>query len=423
MNTAFRRLAALAAIIGSSFTLNAQLPVDWNVAELYNKVPHASEIPNMCTADGVKAVRLDGLTYKGEPASFFAYYQVPEGADAEHPVPAVVLVHGGGGSAYANWVQEWVKRGYAAISMDTTGKIPARIENDPLGLGWANWAILPGGVNLNWGGYERALLPIEDQWAYHAVTEVVLAHNFLRSLPGVDAERTGITGNSWGGFLTILTGAVDNRFKFVAPLYACSFYDQFKNNLSLPGDETSNRWLELWDPSHYLPEIKAPLMMYGGAGDVCFDFGCLEKSFLTATCPLWRVTFPAVIHTDGGAPEGRPAEVYAFAEQILKGGDCIPAVTLGQSGKKKLLAKFDTDLKKVTRLDFFYTTDREGKWQDRKWQTVQYDLLSDKNLSKAAAKGEVYIPVPEGIYDCFVNVVTEDGLSCSSQMLEVAPKE
>ena len=35
--------------------------------------------------------------------------------------PGIVLVHGGGGTAFANWAQLWAKRGYAAIAMDLAG--------------------------------------------------------------------------------------------------------------------------------------------------------------------------------------------------------------------------------------------------------------------------------------------------------------
>ena len=32
--------------------------------------------------------------------------------------PAVICVHGGGGTAFPAWVQAWVDRGYAAIALD-----------------------------------------------------------------------------------------------------------------------------------------------------------------------------------------------------------------------------------------------------------------------------------------------------------------
>lgn len=36
----------------------------------------------------------------------------------------MVLVHGGGGTAFADWVKLWTARGYAAISMSYDGMMP-----------------------------------------------------------------------------------------------------------------------------------------------------------------------------------------------------------------------------------------------------------------------------------------------------------
>ena len=48
---------------------------------------------------------------------------------------AVVLVHGGGGTAFSEWVKLWAKRGYAAIAMDLAGCGPKRVRLDDGGPG------------------------------------------------------------------------------------------------------------------------------------------------------------------------------------------------------------------------------------------------------------------------------------------------
>jgi dienelactone hydrolase len=65
--------------------------------------------------------------------------------------------------------------------------------------------------------------PIGDHWAYHAVAAVVLGHSLIRSFPEVDASRIGVTGISWGGYLTCIVAGVDDRFRFAAPVYGCGF--------------------------------------------------------------------------------------------------------------------------------------------------------------------------------------------------------
>ena len=47
----------------------------------------------------------------------FAWCGLPAAA-AGTKSPAMVLVHGGGGTAFEHWVRLWNDRGYAAIAMD-----------------------------------------------------------------------------------------------------------------------------------------------------------------------------------------------------------------------------------------------------------------------------------------------------------------
>ena len=59
----------------------------------------------------MKAVYFDGLSYTGAPTRVYAYVGIPFGAGVGSPVPGVVLVHGGGGTAFQDWVTEWTNRG------------------------------------------------------------------------------------------------------------------------------------------------------------------------------------------------------------------------------------------------------------------------------------------------------------------------
>jgi len=96
----------------------AKLPVRWDLAKLFN--PPKTHEDSEHGAGDVKAIFYDGLSWKGQPTRVFAYYGLPKNQGTQK-VPAMVLVHGGGGSAFIPWVQLWVSRGYAAISMDTCG--------------------------------------------------------------------------------------------------------------------------------------------------------------------------------------------------------------------------------------------------------------------------------------------------------------
>ena len=102
----------------------------------------------------------------------------------------MVLIHGGGGTAFEEWVRLWVDRGYAAIAMDTCGQIPVGQ--------YGRWFRDEQGGPAGWGGLEQIDQPQTDQWAYHAVADVILAHSLIRSLPEVDAAADGFNGNLLG---------------------------------------------------------------------------------------------------------------------------------------------------------------------------------------------------------------------------------
>ena len=53
-------------------------------------------------ATGPRELYYPGVTYNGKPTRVFAYYGKPEG---NGPFPAMVLVHGGGGKAFPDWVK------------------------------------------------------------------------------------------------------------------------------------------------------------------------------------------------------------------------------------------------------------------------------------------------------------------------------
>ena len=73
---------------------------------------------------GIKAAVFDGMPRNGRKTAVFAYIGIPEQADAGHRAPGIVLMHGGGGHAFVQWVKMWRDRGYAAIAIDNTGYFP-----------------------------------------------------------------------------------------------------------------------------------------------------------------------------------------------------------------------------------------------------------------------------------------------------------
>lgn len=141
-----------------------------------------------------------GRPVDGRPTGAFAYLGIPTGSA---PVPAVVLVHGGGGVAFPQWVDEWNRRGYAAIAFCHTGYRPPD-GGDPLpetDAGWTREPLpgcswLPGPDN---DSMEHTAGPLERQWMFHAVSLTIRAHNLLRAVPRVDAGGSALPASPGAG--------------------------------------------------------------------------------------------------------------------------------------------------------------------------------------------------------------------------------
>lgn len=240
----------------------------------FGVVPKSWPAEDVKPEDGVKSVWIEGENYKGKKTRIFAYYGLPKGVTPAKKCPAMVLVHGGEGSAFADWVRLWNERGYAAIAMDTCGAVPVR---DPVTKRRRRheWSGPEG-----WGGFFAAKENPKDQWTYHAVAAIIRSHDFLCSFPEVDRYRVGIIGISWGGYLTCIAAGVDDRYLFAVPVYGCGYFghaSRWKDQLERLGD-TGRRWLELWDASVYLPEAKCLFYWVSGKDDPFFPYDSLKKS-------------------------------------------------------------------------------------------------------------------------------------------------
>ena len=168
-------------------------------------------------AEGVRPIMYEGEDYKNKPTKVFAWYGVPKTGKA--PYPAIVLVHGGGGTAFSEWVRRWNERGFAAIAMDLNGSIPIGSFERPR----PPHRHFAEGANVNNLNPED---PIEEQWAFYSISSIIRAHSLLLSFPEIDKKHIGITGISWGGWLTSLTVGYDQRFCYAAPVYGCGYLNE-----------------------------------------------------------------------------------------------------------------------------------------------------------------------------------------------------
>ncbi|MCX6910162.1 MAG: acetylxylan esterase [Verrucomicrobia bacterium] len=374
--------------------------VPWNLKAL-SKAPASCPAPGFDT-NGVRAIFFDGLPWQGKPTRVFAFVGVPEHKRGEK-VPGMVLVHGGGGTAFANWVKRWNDRGYAAIAMDTCGAVPRG--------SYGKWQRHDAGGPPGWGGFDQIGGATEDQWTYHAVADAILAHSLLRSLPDVDASRIGLTGISWGGYLTCIIAGVDNRFRFAAPVYGCGFLGNnsaWLKNFEQMGRETAAKWLGLWDPSRYLPRAKMPMLWVTGTNDFAYPFDSLQKSYRQPSGKRTLCIRVRMPHGHGAAGEG-PEEIRALADSLLKKGKPLARITAQSRKGDEAWATFESKTK-IAKVELNFTKDT-GVWQKRNWESTAAKLNPAKRKATAA--------VPTGATVFYLNFFDEQGRVVSTEHIEV----
>lgn len=332
-------------------------------------------------AEGMKAVFFQGPLYQGEPTRVFAWIGMPKVQSVTRvptKVPGMVLVHGGGGTAFHTWVRRWTSRGYAAIAMDTCGCVPKGT--------YGHWKRHALGGPPGWGGWGQMDDPRTDQWTYHAVADAILAHSLLRSLPQVDAQRTGLTGISWGGYLACIIAGVDRRFKLAVPVYGCGFTDQsgFAGRVRALGKERAARWMRWWDPSAYLPDAAMPMLWVTGSNDFAYTLNALQRSYRLPRGPRTLCVRLRMPHGHGNAGEG-PKEIFTFADSILKGGEPLLRVTGQGRDGRKVWATYEGK-PPLAKVELNVTKDT-GQWQKRKWDALPVPLVPGGRVTATLPKG------------------------------------
>jgi len=395
-----RSLVIFTLICGSLLCAADAAKTPWDLQEL-SAPPVVHPDPSRDT-DGVKAFFYDGLPFNGKPTRVFAYYAAPP-SEPGKKVPAMVLVHGGGGSAYIHWVKLWVSRGYAAIAMDTSGQISDGMRGGHTRHEFSG----PGSA----GGFDQMDDPLEDHWTYHAVADVILAHSLIRSFPEVDAEKIGLTGISWGSYLGCIVSGVDHRFKFYAAVYGCGFLPDnsaWLEDFQKMGPERTAKWRSLWDPSIYLVNTTMPVLWVTGTNDAAFPMDSFQKSYRLPKGDRFLTIRPRMEHAHGG-PGENPEEIHVMANAILKGGPLLPKSTLNPRTGRFVSATF-RNYAKIVSATLNYTTDT-GVWKTREWKNLPANFDH--------STGEVTAEVPEGTSVYYFNIEDDSQLVSSSEHEEL----
>lgn len=371
-----------------------------------------TEAPACMVAEGfesdekLKAIYFDALPWQGRDTKVFAWLGMPENVVGNQQVPGIVLVHGGGGTAFKNWVQEWNKRGFAAISIAVEGQTDVRDDSKA----WQQhvWAG-PQRVGI----YGDSAKPLEEQWMYHAVADTVLANSLLRSLPNVDAEKVGLMGISWGGVIASTVVGIDSRFAFAIPTYGCGHLADAENQYgrALGGNDL---YRDVWDPMQRLSNATMPMLWFSWPQDSHFPLDCQAESYRAAGGTTMVSLVPGMGHGHG-PPWNRP-ESYAFAESIVMTG--VPwCIQMDASVADEQFCVVFSSQRKIDEAVLIWTSD-EGVTGSRNWVESPAEL---QRQSERQLQGEVWTvtsSIPPSATAYFINV-RSGGCVVSSQYQEI----
>ncbi len=188
-----------------------------------------------------------------------AIYYKPLNASANSKVPALVWVHGGPGGqsrvGYSAFIQYLVNHGYAVLMVNNRGS----------------------------SGYGKSFYKMDDlNHGEKDLQDCIYGKKHLQTLDYVDAEKIGIIGGSYGGYMTMaaMTFAPD-EFKVGVNIFGVTnwlrtlksippYWESFRKALYAElGDPTTADSVRLHkiSPLFHAQNVKNPIMVLQGAND------------------------------------------------------------------------------------------------------------------------------------------------------------
>ncbi|MBR2023781.1 MAG: dienelactone hydrolase family protein [Clostridia bacterium] len=297
----------------------------------------------------MSAIKFQSAPYPAknlESTQTFAVLGVPTTKMPKGGYPAIVLLHGGAGQVYPAWVKYWTDKGYVAIAPDMFGN---ELNKN-----------LSKKVNPNGGPDETHSGSINDDpatpqnsWVYHCVTNAIRCNNILRSLDYVNKNQIGITGISWGGYITCIVAGVDKRFEAFAPVYGAGYIYDAPKWSGAYGGVNRDAWISAYDPSSYLPYATKPMLFVSGIDDNCFT---VEQRQTSADLVKGKTFYSQRYNFEHGYFWDKTYEIYAFMQHILRGEDTVIDLKSVSYANGKAYVELGNP-EKVESMQLVYTTD------------------------------------------------------------------
>jgi cephalosporin-C deacetylase-like acetyl esterase len=336
-----------------------------------------------------RAIVVSELYFQAEPflsrgARSFGWLAMPQ--DPAEKLPAMLLIHGGGGTAIEVWARQWAARGFAALAIDLYGNGPGRQR---LPDGGCDWSDMNVAFEFTQG--------VENSWIYQSVANCIRAVSVLSSLPEINADQVGVSGVSWGGYLTSTIMCVDDRVGLGIPVCGCGFDHRAGNAIDATA-EKRERVYQLFDASNSITRCMKPVLFVGGIWDPPPDqlmscYHAIPDARKTLSIRLHRH------HNDAGymGTAFDHLEPMIFADTVFRHGPAMPRLgTLHRNGCHVTI-DYQSDVGLFS--SSVHWTDADGRpWQQRKWNSAW------ANIADGVITAEIDTDAPTVVYATAVDL-------------------
>lgn len=264
---------------------------------------------DLVSAEVVRFKSFDGLEIP-------AIYYKPHIASTDNKVPAMVWVHGGPGgqsrTGYFALIQYMVNNGYAILAVNNRGS----------------------------SGYGKSFYKMDDQnHGDKDLKDCIYGKKYLQTLDYIDAEKIGIIGGSYGGYMTMAAMAfTPDEFNVGVNIFGVTnwlrtlnsippYWESFRKALYAEmGDPTTDDSVRLYNisPLFHANQIKNPVMVLQGANDprvLQVESDEIVEAMKENNIPVEYVVFPDEGH--GFRKKENEIKGYAaivdFLDKYLKG--------------------------------------------------------------------------------------------------------
>ncbi|HNQ89711.1 MAG TPA: acetylxylan esterase [Verrucomicrobiota bacterium] len=335
----------------------------WDMSEL-RKPPSYSAVPVNETTEAVVWEVTDGRRA-------FGYLSRPSGSG---PFPGLLCLSGFESDADPYWSEHYASRGYVALVTDNLGNGP---DGQPLPE-----SVLPVTTTNT---FHRIAQGERECSVYQSVAAAARAISLLSGLIEVDPDRIGVMGLSWGGVLACTLAGIDDRVAGGVAIYGgagVGIESSFTLHFNEMQPEDVRRWKGVFDPVHYLHQVRCPVLFVNSDGDSYFSMGTTRLSWAMARGPRALCIRPGLGH---GAVYTwdwcQDAEVFLDAH--LRGGAHYPCITQTAFGPSMVEAKIE-NVVGLPSVALYWATnetrafqDGQGAyWQSREWQGTVLNITN-----------------------------------------------